>query len=59
MRDIHFDRDTAAAVVQPLCGHWGSMDTGWSEDRGAVTCPACLKSLGEARARAAAKPAAP
>lgn len=45
MRPYHFVRPTTAPLLEPLCGDWGYLDTHWTEDAGAVTCPACLEAL--------------
>jgi len=49
MRVVHFERAKSQDLVQPLCGEWGSMDTDWSRDPDAVTCPACRDGFDRAR----------
>jgi hypothetical protein len=42
MRVVHLVREEEAAVLQPVCGDWGAMDTDWTHDPAGVTCGACL-----------------
>lgn len=57
MRPIHFDCSTGRGVTLPLCGAWGSLSSGWTDDPAGVTCDACLAALARARAAPPAPPA--
>jgi len=55
MHTVHFAPE-GTALVRPLCGDWGSMDTEWTGDPAGVTCRACRAAL---RARGSAEASAP
>jgi hypothetical protein len=47
MRAIHLAAPGATRGVEPLCGSWGGMDTGWTTVVSELTCAACAARLGE------------
>jgi hypothetical protein len=45
MRAIHLAAHHIAGGVEPLCGSWGGMDTGWTTVVSEVTCASCAARL--------------
>jgi hypothetical protein len=45
MRAIHLVGPDHNAGLEPLCGIWGGMDTGWTTVPSEVTCGACAAAI--------------
>jgi hypothetical protein len=56
MHAIHLAAHHIAGGVEPLCGSWGGMDTGWTTVVSEVTCAACAARLASSRPRSEEAP---